>query len=207
MVVHMSFCDGVKKLIVKSYAIRKRKFLELQNDYSVLQEDRDHLLKILKEKDQSLKELEKMRKNLIELSKSRHRHLYSFSDTIYAHGENNEDIYMLLRDDRLDPSGKIIVKLCLFSTVRGTSSCRSQIELDPKDRTIELLSIDTEDNDMRKGLASFMLKWMKSYCKSNGYKKLYGALHLTTPIGMESLRKFYGSNGFDIKECTFEVTF
>ena len=69
---------------------------------------------------------------------------------------------------------------------------------------IELVQLDTFE-ETRCGHASRLIKQLFRYAKDNSIQYIWGELDPYTPIGIDSLKEFYKSNGFCVSNRTFYI--
>ena len=119
-------------------------------------------------------------------------------------------LFMLMRyAEAFDEAiGKHEFHLRLFDVEENEKTCVAEVKVHNSDGSLKLLRIDTNDGYKRKGHATFILKYLIQYGKTNGHRCIACKLDETTPIGLPALTNFYEKNGFTVKDgiATYDLT-
>lgn len=74
----------------------------------------------------------------------------------------------------------------------------------PTNISMELVNIDTLSSfETRRGHASKHIEIYKKICNVFEVKRIYGKLYLFSSMGIDSLKKFYEKNGFNVTDSMF----
>ncbi|MCL2357074.1 MAG: GNAT family N-acetyltransferase [Defluviitaleaceae bacterium] len=120
--------------------------------------------------------------------------------------ENNKaELYLCLKkfEEMYDLRKIYKFNLVMYDVYCAKEVCKAQVSADYDSGQMELVAIDTEKEYWRRGIASFLLKNLKEYCRLNSYTRIYGKLYADTPAELKNLRKFYEKNGFTCTENDF----
>ena len=89
-------------------------------------------------------------------------------------------------------------ELFIYDLVDGELACKAELIAKPMQAWLTLLELDTDPRYQRLRVASFVLKEVERFAKTQNYKGIGARLYENTPIGIDNLRHFYRANGFEV---------